>query len=105
MRLFDGATGEWLDDLHGHLNAVMAMAFSSDARSLISTSGGREVVKLWDLQTRQEMLTFGGSGSLLQAGKWSADGDVILAGRPWQAWRAPSWAEIEAAEKAGAEVP
>lgn len=30
--------------------------------------------------------------------KWSAAGDVILAGAPWQAWRAPSWEEIAAAE-------
>ena len=30
--------------------------------------------------------------------RWSADGDVILAGTPWQAWRAPSWEEIAAAE-------
>jgi hypothetical protein len=29
---------------------------------------------------------------------WSADGDVILAGPPWQAWIAPSWEEIKAAE-------
>ena len=27
-----------------------------------------------------------------------ADGDVILAGPPWQAWTAPSWKEIAAAE-------
>ncbi|MGA2557098.1 MAG: hypothetical protein ABSG04_12580 [Verrucomicrobiota bacterium] len=29
---------------------------------------------------------------------WSADGDTILAGSPWQAWHAPSWEEIAAAE-------
>ena len=28
----------------------------------------------------------------------SADGDVIVAGAPWQTWRAPSWEEIAAAE-------
>jgi hypothetical protein len=30
--------------------------------------------------------------------RWSADGNVILAGPPWQAWSAPSWEEIAAAE-------
>ena len=98
MRLFDPARGEWIEDLHGHLNAVFGVAFSPDDRRLISTSGGRETVKLWDVGTRQELLTLGGAGSMLDVGRWSADGDVILAGPPWQAWHAPSWEEIAAAE-------
>ena len=65
---------------------------------MISESGGRETVKLWDVGTRQELLTLTGTGSTLYAATWSADGDVILAGAPWQAWRAPTWAEINAAE-------
>jgi hypothetical protein len=65
---------------------------------LISSSGGRETVKLWDVGTRQELLTFGGTGSSLDAARWSADGNVIFAGPPWQAWRAPSWDEITTAE-------
>ena len=97
MRLFDPVRGEWIDDLHGHLNAAFGIAFSTDGRRLISASGGREAVKLWDVGTRQELLTLGGIGSLLDAARWSADGDVILAGPPWQAWRAPSWEEIAAA--------
>jgi WD40 repeat protein len=64
---------------------------------LISASG-REAVKLWDVATRQELLTLSGTGSSLTDARWSADGDVILAGPPWQAWSAPSWAEIAAAE-------
>lgn len=39
-----------------------------------------------------------GAGSTPRAAKWSADGDVILAGPPWPAWRDPSWEEIAAAE-------
>jgi hypothetical protein len=69
-----------------------------DGRRLISTFGGREAVKLWDVGTRQELLTLGGTASSTVSGRWSADGDVILAGAPWQAWRAPSWEEIAAAE-------
>jgi hypothetical protein len=42
--------------------------------------------------------TLGGTVSLLSAARWSADGDMILAGEPWQAWRAPSREEIAAAE-------
>ena len=65
---------------------------------MIPTSTAREAVKLWDVSTRQELLTLGGTGSTLYSARWSADGDVILAVTPWQAWRAPSWEEIAAAE-------
>jgi hypothetical protein len=36
---------------------------------------------------------------------WTADGDTLLAGPPWQVWRAPSWEEIAATDvKEKAEV-
>ncbi|MEJ2701441.1 MAG: protein kinase [Sedimentisphaerales bacterium] len=98
VRLFDSATGELIDTVQGQLNAVSAVAFSPDGRRLISAFGGREAVKLWDVDTGQELLTLGGLGSWLDAARWTADGDVILAGAPWQAWRVPSWEEIAAAE-------
>jgi WD40 repeat protein len=104
VRLFDPLEGRLVDVLHGHLNGAHAVAFSPDGRRLISTSSGREAVKLWDVATRMELLTLAGTGSGLEAARWSADGDVILAGAPWQAWRAPSWQEIaetEAREKSG----
>jgi eukaryotic-like serine/threonine-protein kinase len=98
VRLLDPANGELIDSLHGHLNGAFGIAFSPDGRRLISASGGRDNVKVWDVQTRQELLTLSGTGSLLFGARWSADGNVIFAGVPWQAWRAPSWAEIAAAE-------
>jgi len=98
VRLFDAVKGELIEDLHGHLNGVFGVAFSVDGRRLISTFGGREAVKLWDVGTRLELLTLGGTASSTMSAIWSADGDVILAGGPWQAWRASSWEEIAAAE-------
>ena len=80
----------------GHMLGAHAVAFSADGRRLATGSSGREAVKLWDVGTRQELLTLRGAGSMLPAARWSADGDVILAGAPWQAWRAPSWEEIAA---------
>lgn len=82
--------------------SAFGVAFSPAGRRLISASGGREAVKLWDVGTRQELLTLSGTGSPLDAARWTADGDMILRGSPWQAWRAPSWEEIDAAEKAQA---
>ena len=81
MRLFDPAGGEWIG-LHRHLNAVFGIAFSPDGRRLISGGGGREAVKLWDVGTRQELLTLNGAGSFMDVVRWSADGDVILGGAP-----------------------
>jgi serine/threonine protein kinase/WD40 repeat protein len=108
VRLCDAASGEWLGDLHSHLNSALGVAFSQDGRRLISSSGGREAVKVWDVGTRQELLNLSGTGSLLRQAMWSADGDTILAGTPWQAWHASSWEEIaavEAKEKAEARRP
>jgi WD40 repeat protein len=98
VRLFDPARAELIASVHGHLNAAFGLAFSPDGRRLISASGGRESVKLWDVDTRQELLTLSGTGSLLLSTACSQDGDVILAGPPWQAWLAPSWEEIAASE-------
>jgi WD40 repeat protein len=98
VRLFDPSKGELIGSLHGHLNAALGIAFSADGRRLFSAYGGREAVKLWDVGTRQELLTLGGTGTTLGEARWSADGDVILAGTPWQVWRAPSWEVIAAAE-------
>jgi WD40 repeat protein len=98
VRLFNPSKSELIEAVHGHLNGASSVAFSPDGRRLISTSGGRETVKLWDVGTRQELLTLSGIGSMLHGARWSADGDMILAGAPWQAWRAPSWQEIATAE-------
>jgi WD40 repeat protein len=99
VRLFDPAIGE-LEALHGHLTSSMGIAFSPDGSRLVSASWGREAVKLWDVGTRQELLTLAGVDPTTETYvvKWSADGDVILAGPPWQSWSAPSWDEIAAAE-------
>ncbi len=100
--LFDAAKGEWIDSFQGHLNSAGGeIAFSPDGRRLISSYRGREAVKLWDVGTRQELLTLPGADDdlfLNNKTRWSADGNVILAGSQWQAWSAPSWEEIEAAE-------
>jgi len=96
--LLDPSKGELIDSLRGHLIIASGSAFSPDGRRLLSTDRGQEAAKLWDVGTRQELLTLVGSDSSLYMARWSADGNVILAGPPWQAWTAPSWEEIEAAE-------
>jgi WD40 repeat protein len=97
VRLFDPANGELIEVLDAHLNAAFGVAFSPDGKRLISSSGGREAVKLWDVRTRQELLTLSGEGTLSEA-QWGNDGNAIVAGFPLQIWRAPSWEEIRAIE-------
>ena len=98
VMLFDPARGEKIASFQGHLETVAAIAFSPDGRRLFSTNHGREAAKLWDVGTGQELLTLAGADAHPRKARWSADGDVILAGPPWQAWSAPSWEEIAAAE-------
>jgi WD40 repeat protein len=100
VRLFDPVKGELIATLHGHLNSAQGLAFSPDGRRLISTSSGRQAIKLWDIGTSQELLTLSGDGLPLAA-RWTADGNAFLAGPPWQVWRAPSWEEIVAVEAGG----
>jgi eukaryotic-like serine/threonine-protein kinase len=97
VRLFNPVNGELIDFLDAHINAVRSVAFSPDGRRLISAFGGRDAIMIWDVATRQELITLEGIGSFFTISKWTADGDTILAGAPWQAWRAPSWEEIETA--------
>jgi serine/threonine protein kinase/WD40 repeat protein len=97
--LLDPALRKSIDSLRGHLIVACSSAFSPDGRRLFSTDRREEAVKLWDVGTRQELLTLAGTDSVLNGvPRWSADGNVILAGPPWQAWSAPSWEEIAAAE-------
>ena len=98
VRLCDAVTGELIADLRGY---GFGVAFSKDGRRLISAGGGRHAVKVLDVGTRQELLNLTGTGPLLWRALWSADGDTIVVGsqgQAWQAWRAPSWEEIAAAE-------
>lgn len=108
VRLFNAATGEQIQSLHGHMGAIRNCDFSPDGRRLITASaGGMEGTKLWDVGTWQELLTLKGAG---RGGFWTADGDTIVLGavpqsfipiqtdERLQVWRAPSWDEIAAAE-------
>ena len=57
VRLFDPAKGELIDIPPRPPECGHGIAFSPDGRRLISAVGGREAVKLWDVGTRQELLT------------------------------------------------
>ena len=97
-------TATWREEatLRGFLNAVDQAVFSPDGQRLV-TSGANpdDAVKLWSGDARQEVLTLEGAGHQANLTAVSPDanaigvmsGDGILS-----LWRAPSWAEIHAAE-------
>jgi len=103
LALYDATTMERQSVLHGMLQAVFSVTFSPDSRSLAAGGGGRESVKLWHVETGQELLTLPGKGSLLMDIAFAEGGNTLLLGRfqrpgSWQMWRAPSWEVIHAAE-------
>jgi WD40 repeat protein len=111
--LYEAASMERRHELPGSMQAVFSVAFSPDSLSLATGAGGREAIKLWNVETGQELLTLPGKGSLLYDIAFAEDGNTLLLGRfrtpgSWQMWRAPSWAEIaaaEAREKAAGQEP
>jgi WD40 repeat protein len=75
--------------------------FSPDVKRVIAASGGFEAVKLWDFESRQELLTLQTNGGPLSNITFSPDGDMISAnddGGTVYCWRAPSWEEIVATD-------
>jgi WD40 repeat protein/serine/threonine protein kinase len=87
----------------GHMQGAHGVAFSPDGCRLATGGSGHESVKLWDLSTHRELMTLTGQGSVFSFVAFSPDGKWLAAcsreGGKLHLWRAPSWEEIEAAEK------
>jgi WD40 repeat protein len=86
----------------GALSGMHGAAFSPDGRRLVIGATGHEGVRLWDTEGWHQVLTLEADASMFHRIACSPDGNVIGALSFWNTlhlWRAPSWAEIEAAEK------
>jgi WD40 repeat protein len=59
--LYDLKTFQPVYTFHGHSNVLDGMAFSPDGRYLATQDIGR-VIKIWETETRKEILTFTGVG-------------------------------------------
>jgi WD40 repeat protein len=106
---YDGTAAVWdpssyqlIDAFKGHMHGTLGLTFAPDGRRLATCSVGRESVRLWDMSTRRELMTLPGKGSEFSFVAFSPDGQWLavcgMEGK-LQLRRAPSWAEIEAAEK------
>jgi len=103
VRLRDLLAHQEVPPLRGHSGTVWGAAFSPDGRRL-ATGGhdAREAVRLWDLATQREVLSLRGEGEYFEPVAFSPDGSTLMAtsfAGIAHLWRAPSWEEIEAAEK------
>ena len=87
----------------GTLGDVRGVGFSPDGRRVVTGGEDNETVTLWDTESHEKLIVLEGPGSLFDALAFSPDGNVLAASN-WRGvlhlWPAPSWAEIEAAEKA-----
>ena len=87
------------------------MAFAPDGTRLAVSSNGHETLKLWSVESHQEVLTLESQESRFVFSAFSPDGNMLgaLSGAGYlHLWRAPTWAEIaeiEEAEKAEKKAP
>jgi WD40 repeat protein/serine/threonine protein kinase len=106
VRLFETANAKEVAKLSGIRGQLFGLGFSPDATRFMICYGGhegsQEIVTLHDMESDEKLLSLEGGGSLFDAVAFSPDGNVLAASN-WRGllhlWRAPSWAEIEAAEK------
>jgi eukaryotic-like serine/threonine-protein kinase len=91
---------------HGH-----HVSFSPDGQYVIVSGGGNNAIGIWDIDSGEKVGALEGKGSLFQFSACSPDGSMMGSLSLYgvlHLWRAPSWAEIaaaEAKEKADARQP
>jgi WD40 repeat protein len=101
VRVYETATLQQVATLGRFLLGAHSVAFSPDGARLAATSTGKETIKLWDMESHQEVLTLESQGSRFVRSAFSPDGNMLgaLSMEGYlHVWRAPTWAEIQTAE-------
>ena len=90
------------------LNAFQCVALSPDGQRIAAGTSFDLLIKIWDSSTGQEVATLKGADDWVHDPADAVnnltflrpDGNTLISGTPHEVrlWRAPSWAEIEAAE-------
>jgi len=103
ITLWDLATRRPLWTVRGNVRTLHGLGFSPDGQRLLT--GGEDptdVIRLMDLGSRRYVARLTGKSDVYWFVDMSPDGNTLVAaGMNGTAllWHAPSWAEIEAAEK------
>jgi WD40 repeat protein len=101
VRLWDLATLRPAATLGSFLIGAHSVSFSQDGTRLMAGGDGDEALKIWDVGSRQELLTLGASTDVFRTPKFSPNGNVLGSMQQYgllHLWRAPSLVEIAAAE-------
>jgi WD40 repeat protein/serine/threonine protein kinase len=99
IHLWDVNNRQKLGSLRGHVSGVAGLSFSPDGKTLASSGDKR--VKLWNIETMQEILTIARFSNLAFPAMFSPDGSCLATsswGDEFQLFRAPSFEEIAAVE-------
>jgi WD40 repeat protein len=103
--IWDAQTLQPVTSLSGFLRNVYSVAVSPDGERLAGSSNGDESVKLWDLESHEEVVLLQGAGALFRRTAFSSDGNMLGSVNDagiLHVWRAPSWSEIGDREKVNA---
>ena len=103
MNLWDAKTFRHVGQMPEMENGPSSAAFSPSGRRLAVASSGKEGLKLWDLELRENVLTLDFPEVRSWRTAFSPDGNLIVSHSSegtLRFWRAPSWQEIEEAEAA-----
>jgi WD40 repeat protein len=79
VRLWDLSTRKESLTLKGHVSAISKLAFFPDGKRLASAGGGDNTVKIWDVTTGQQLISFR-HNSQVTALAVSSDGRVMASG-------------------------
>ena len=77
IQLRDGITGQIIAWLKGHTRYVTSAAFSPDGKTLATGSADRQI-KLWDVSSKQELLTIKGHTNSIRTVSFSPDGTRLV---------------------------
>jgi WD40 repeat protein/serine/threonine protein kinase len=100
LGLWHAETGKKIALFPAHVGEAWGVAFSPDGRTLAS-SGDDNMIKFWNLATRQEAAALHGHKGAISAIAFSPDGKHFASGadRMVKIWDAPTFEEIEQAQK------
>jgi WD40 repeat protein len=101
-RLWETATQREVATYGRFLLSGHSVAFTPDGTRLAVGGNGGETMKLWDMESQQELLTLESQDSIFLLSAFSPDGGVLgsLSSEGFlHLWRAPSWEEIADAER------
>jgi ribosome assembly protein 4 len=79
VKLWQGASGKYINSLRSHVEAVYQIAWSGDSRLCVSASKD-STIKVWDVRTQKRLFELPGHADEVYAVDWAPDGDRVVSG-------------------------